>query len=40
MKQTTLIIDAEQLREAVLRLVKEVVLELIQNQKKRHVNKI
>jgi hypothetical protein len=39
MKQTTLIIDAEQLREAVLRLAKEVVRELTQNQKKKHVNK-
>ncbi|AMA72730.1 hypothetical protein ACH33_07605 [Aneurinibacillus sp. XH2] len=40
MKQTTLIIDADQLREIVVRLANDVVRELTQNRKEKMVDKL
>ncbi|MED0758538.1 hypothetical protein P4S93_14235 [Aneurinibacillus thermoaerophilus] len=40
MKQTTLMIDADQLREIVVRLANDVVRELTQNRKEKMVDKL
>ncbi|BAU27748.1 hypothetical protein DFP93_1025 [Aneurinibacillus soli] len=40
MKQTTLVIDAEQVREIIVRLANDAVRELTQNRKKKMVDKL
>jgi hypothetical protein len=40
MKQTTLMIDADQLREVVVRLANDVVRELSRNRKEQMVGKL